>query len=262
MPNPFALNRKQLILMLSLIAGGLSLISVPMTLLEYWLLEVSWSLSDLARCFTLDSENSIPSWYSSGLLFLCGLALACVALYSRAGGDCWWKHWCGLAVLFGVLSIDEAVGFHEQLMTPVRSVIGDVAVLHFAWVLPGAAFVALVGFACLSFLKALPTRTSLQFVAAGGLYVGGALGLEVLGGWLFATSGERDLRYICVATLEESCEMFGLILFLRAVLIHFEQTFGRLCLSVLPSPMQRLQVVTQHGSPDEKSRVLVGGRTE
>jgi len=262
MPKPFALNRKRMILTLSLVAGGMTLINVPVTLLEYRLQDVSWGLSQLARCFTLDSENSIPAWFSSGLLFLCGLALACVALYSRMNADRWWKHWSGLAVLFGMLSIDEAVGFHEQLMDPVRSVIGDVAVLHFAWVIPGAVFVALAGFACLGFLRALPVPIALQFVAAGGIYVGGALGLEVFGGWLYATYGEADLRYICVATLEESCELFGLILFLRAILVHFEQTFGRLCLSVLPSASQRLSAVTRTNSPEESHQILIGGGAE
>ena len=29
--------------------------------------------------------NNLPAWYSSGLLFLCGCSLACVAMIQRAG---------------------------------------------------------------------------------------------------------------------------------------------------------------------------------
>jgi hypothetical protein len=259
MPKSLELNRGRLILWLSLIAGVLTLINIPMTLLEYRLQDVSWGLSKLARCMTLDSENSIPAWFSSGLLFLCGIALAISALTSRANGDSWWKHWAGLAGLFAALSIDEAVGFHEQLMDPVRAMIGDVSVLHFAWVIPGAVFVLAVGFTFLGFLRSLPLRTSLRFIGSGAIYVGGALGLEVVGGWLFATVGEADLRYIAVATLEESCELFGLILFLRAVLIHFEQTFGRLSLTVLPPLPESALAGTSSDVKDERRQVVPAG---
>ena len=236
MPRPINLNRPRLIRTLSLFAAVLAVINIPMTLLEYRLAEVSWGLSNLAQCLTLDSENSIPAWFSSGLLFVCALSLGFVALNARARDDRWWKHWAALGGLFGCLSIDESVGFHEQLMAPIRGMLGEgmSSVFYFAWVIPGAAFVGIVGFAFLGFLRSLPLRTSLRFVGAGCVFVGGAIGLEVLGGWLFSMYGGQHLGYITVATLEESCEMFGLILFLRAILIHFEQTFGKLSFVVLP----------------------------
>lgn len=259
MPKSLELNRHRLIHGLSLIAGTLAVINIPMTLLEYRLQDVSWGLSKLARCMTLDSENSIPAWFSSGLLFLCGIALAISAVTCRANGDRWWKHWAGLAGLFALLSIDEAVGCHEQLMDPVRAMIGDVSVLHFAWVIPGAVFVLVVGLTFLGFLRSLPRGTSLRFIGSGAIYVGGALGLEVLGGWLFATVGETDLRYIAVATLEESCELFGLILFLRAILIHFEQAFGRLSLTVLPPMPETAPAETSSSARDERRQALPTG---
>ena len=55
---------------------------------------------------------------------------------------------------------------------------------------------------------------------AGGVYVGGALGMELVGGYYASGYGTQNLTYPYLATAEEVLEMIGATFFLRALMIH------------------------------------------
>jgi hypothetical protein len=62
------------------------------------------------------------------------------------------------------------------------------------------------------------------FIAAGSLYLAGALGIESVGGWYFSRNGEtEDLRYSLLVAAEEFAEMSGIILFIYALLDYLRQ---------------------------------------
>ncbi|MDV2991298.1 MAG: hypothetical protein N4J56_000952 [Chroococcidiopsis sp. SAG 2025] len=86
-----------------------------------------------------------------------------------------------LSVIFLFLAIDEFASLHEKLIEPIHSKL-NTSGFYFAWVIPGAAFT----FVCLliftRFLGHLPTQTRRLFLLAGSLYVGGTLGMEMIGG--------------------------------------------------------------------------------
>ena len=116
-------------------------------------------------------------------------------------------------MLFGVfcfLSIDEIAGMHESINS----------VTDPTWAYGGA--VIALGFAIyfLSFLKSLPRKTLIQFIVAGGLFVGGAVGMEIVGDPMDGDS----LLYNMMTMVEEGMEMFGIILFTRALLLYMGQT--------------------------------------
>lgn len=202
------------------------LITVPMQLAEYRLRSVSWSLSDLARRFTVDSENSVPAWYSSNLLLAAAVLLAVTAAVAFHQRDRWWKHWAALASLFCLLSLDEAASFHEAFILPMQRHFGAHGIFFFAWVIPGAIFVMLVGLAFLKFVWNLDRATRSRFITAGAIFVGGALGLEFVGGAFMDSLGEESILYILTAAVEETCEMFGVTLFIIAILQHLETRVG------------------------------------
>ena len=59
-----------------------------------------------------------------------------------------------------------------------------------------------------------PSATRRIFAAAAGVYLFGALGLEAASGWYFdGDETRRDVVYDLLTTVEESCEMAGLLLF-------------------------------------------------
>ncbi|MGY8769769.1 MAG: hypothetical protein ACKVH8_15225 [Pirellulales bacterium] len=68
----------------------------------------------------------------------------------------------------------------------------------------------------------------LLFLFAGGVFVSGAIGIEVLSATIADANGENNLAYACVVTLEEACEMFGVVIFIYALCDYIERDIGSL----------------------------------
>lgn len=171
----------------------------------------------LASSFSLSEEANVPTWYSSVLLFSCALLLWGHAVQAqRTPTPRWTWHWRGLALTFLAISMDEVASFHERINATAH--LGGA--LYYAWVIPFGAAVIVVGVFCLPFLAALPRPTRLRFVAAGALYVGGALGVElILGAWA-DQHGPMNLTYRLIDAVEEGGEIAGASLFLWSLACH------------------------------------------
>lgn len=64
----------------------------------------------------------------------------------------------------------------------------------------------------------LPARTPWLFFVAGAIYVGGALGMELVEGMTFHAGFRRVRRQrVMLNSIEESMEMIGVVIFIRAV---------------------------------------------
>lgn len=176
--------------------------------------------------FDLDRENTLPSWYSSMTLLSCATLLALIAMLKRRRGERFFAHWALLAVTFVYLAIDESVSLHEILIVPLRRRLDLGGPLYFAWVIPGSIAVAAFALTYLNFLRHLPRRTALLFLAAGATFVGGALGIELIGGALADAEGLHSLRYTLAMTSEEVCEMLGVTLFVYALLDYLRTQAG------------------------------------
>jgi hypothetical protein len=67
-----------------------------------------------------------------------------------------------------------------------------------------------------------------RFLTAGALYVGGALGLELLGGHLFVEGevpGPNLLPYMLAASAEETLEITGVLVFIASLLRHMREHY-------------------------------------
>jgi hypothetical protein len=180
------------------------------------------TFSDL---FLLDREANVPTWFSSSLLLLCSGLCAVIGLLKRASSDHWWRHWAGLAPIFAYLSMDETATIHEILIwawRPLRDVSG---LLYYPWVVGGIAAVAIFVLVYARFLAHLARRTATLFVLAGGCYVGGAVGMEMVDGAYIAEFG-RDLTYIALVHIEESLELIGVVLFAYALIDYLRAWIG------------------------------------
>lgn len=170
------------------------------------------------------------------MLFGAAALLAVCACMYRSRQDRWWKHWAALSGLFLLLSMDEGASFHEILMIPMDALVNAKGMLYFSWVIPGFAFVATVGFAFLGFLRHLDPRTRNRFLAAGFLFVGGALGMECVGAAVLDSMGEDHIAYILTATIEETCEMLGVVLFIWSIATHLGEQAGEVRFMITPQP--------------------------
>jgi len=129
-----------------------------------------------------------------------------------------------LTVIFLLLSVDEAVSFHELLSDILEETFSLSGFSYFVWVVPGTLFVAFVGGLYLHFLWNLPARTRYLMLAAGGIFLCGALGVEAVTARYVESNGFADLTYAGLATVEESLEMGSAVLSLYALSYVRERT--------------------------------------
>ena len=180
----------------------------------------------LVRLFDLDQEGNIPAWYDSALLLLCSVLLGVIGQGKLLDRDPYMLHWRILAVIFLFMSLDEAAALHEMLIRPLRSTLHASGIFHYAWVIPGAVVVLLIGLSYLRFLATLPTKTRRLFILAGCLYVSGALILEFVEGYWASVYGSNTLTQRMIEAAQEVGEMFGLSVFLYALLAYIGTHFS------------------------------------
>ena len=85
----------------------------------------------------------------------------------------------------------------------------------------------------LPFLRALPAKLAARFVLAGAVYVGSAVGLEMVAvamqlGYKAKEGGGYDWPTLGLVALEEGGEMAGVALFVWALLGHLRAAGARL----------------------------------
>lgn len=186
-------------------------------------------LGGLVRMLDADAERSVPAWYSSLALALSAALLAAIyATLRKRGESADLLAWGSLAALFAFLSLDEAVGVHETVGKHLRHAFDLKGALYFGWVVPALVAVPLIAAAYLRFLARLPARRRNQFIAAGIVFVGGALGLELIGGGLYPVVEGAPLTpaYVLCSHLEELLEMLGIIFFNAALVEHLAELLG------------------------------------
>ena len=168
-----------------------------------------WVLRDM---FDVDEEENFPTCYSSfALLFSAGLLYA-IASQKRREHDRFAPHWLGLSIIFLAMSIDEIAGMHEALNT----------VTEFPWTIPAAVVAAVVALIYLPFLIHLPKPTRIGFLLAGVLFAGGAIGVEHASDWYLEEQSMDSFGYSLLTLLEEGMEMFGVVLFINALLGYMQ----------------------------------------
>jgi hypothetical protein len=177
-------------------------------------------LATVQGYLNVDAEGNIPSWFQSSLLLFCAMTLWTTADDARAVADRWARHWRLLALGFGYLSVDELVALHERADEPLHLLFGTSGALLWAWVIAAIPAVVVFVLFFLSFLRALPRSTRVGLLLAGAFYVGGAIGAEMIGSYLFSTRGPDSILYDLEATVEEGMETTGMLLLLLTVGRH------------------------------------------
>jgi hypothetical protein len=190
----------------------------------------------LRRAFLINGEGNIPAAYSVALLGVASLLLLFMGQVevARRGADVW--SWRLLALGFAYLAFDEGAQIHERLEQPARSLLGNARseYLYFAWVIPAAILLPLVGALFFGFLRRLDPATRRGMLLAAAIYLGGALGMEVLGGRHLHKYGNNTV-YRFYVSIEESMEMGGVILLLNVLLTRLARV-GPVLLCVAAGP--------------------------
>lgn len=188
--------------------------------------------SGLVRLLDVDVETSIPTWFSSAILLISAALLAAIgsATRSRGGGSA--LPWYGLAVIFLGLSSDETAVIHEMTHRLIAMTVDFDNPLKTFWVYPYAAFAIAVLVLYWRFLLGLPARTRRLFLVAGGLYVIGAVGGEVVSVQFWEPGETQGLAFVAASVVEELLEMLGVIVLIHALLEYLRDHVGEVGLKV------------------------------
>jgi hypothetical protein len=180
--------------------------------------------------FSVNAEQTIPTWFQVVMLLSIAVLLAAIALAKRTEKDRYAPYWTALAAIFLYLSMDEGAAIHEIVSEPLHTAFHTGGLLAFGWQILAAPLVIIVGLLFLRFVLHLPSGTRNLFMLAGVLYVGGALVVDAISASQVPASGELTLSYLAIGTLEELLEMLGMIVFIYALLsyiaaMHYEYAF-------------------------------------
>lgn len=181
------------------------------------------TLFGLARFLDVDGESNLPTWFSSSLLLAAAFVLMFIASLVKSDGGGYQVHWRFLAGVFVFLSIDEACCIHEAVGTKLQSAFHTSGYLLYPWVIPWCILLLITGLIYMRFLMTLPGRIRSQILLAAFIYVGGAVGVEIVEAGYSAIIGtERDLIYTLMTTVEEIMEMLGIVVFISALCRYIE----------------------------------------
>ncbi len=194
-----------------------------------------WFFTWLAEKFDLDMEGNFPSIYSGCALAFSALLLFVISKLEKLHQSKYSRSWTMLSGIFLFLAIDELVSLHELFVTEqVRKSMGLSGIFYFAWVLPASIMLVIFVVAFFKFLMHLNQKTRMQFILAGAIFVLGALGCEMIGGYVaegyfeakaIGAEVPRSSVYIynILVIVEEGLEMLGVVLFIYALLAYMNQ---------------------------------------
>ena len=177
---------------------------------------------DLVDLFSLSHEVNLPTWAASTLHAAAALLLFGFAARPESPARDR-RIWRLLSAIFAYISVDEFVQIHEQM----NHWFDWGGVLYFGWVVPAAAAVGILAISMLGFLRRRPPQVRRRMILAACLFVGGAIGIELILGWWTDQSGDDNFTYALIDWVEETMELSGIALFVHTLATHLEENSDR-----------------------------------
>lgn len=224
-PGGSVLFEYQWIKILSSIMTLFVFLSVAANFIRYSIGVSNEMLSSVLRRFDLDSELNFPAFFSSVIILFASQLF--FVIYHNCRERQFERYWLYLSFIFLVLALDEATSMHEQLIEPLRIAFNLEGLLYFSWVLPALLFLLIFVAVYLRFFLSLAVTFRKHFLLSALMYVGGAVGLEMVGGAYAEQMVEVDFTYKMITTLEETLEMMGIILLIHTQLVYIKAQLYR-----------------------------------
>src|SRR4051812_25998601 len=175
------------------------------------------SANTVVNLFDSDQKLNFPS--TAKLLMMLG-ATGLFAVIGLATAE---RHprvrWLGMAVIFGLVTLDEFTYMHQRLSDAMHDVAGTHGALRFAWVLVYLPLVVVLAIVYFPFWRKLDARLRHRLLAAALLFAGGSGGIELVKGAIY-DDGRWSLSFGLVASLSDSLELIGLAILVTILLEH------------------------------------------
>lgn len=183
--------------------------------------------------FNLDFEKNIPTFFQTALIFFSALLIFFI-LKSNIIKEIMPKHfWIILFIMVLYMGTDEIVSIHERMDIIVSKFYSSQlhGFYYFSWVIVGS-IIALVFIIYFSFfIIKMDKRIRPLFIMAAFLYLFGAIIMEMISGFYFDISG-RDFIYQLLVNLEEGAEMFGIAVFIKALIKYINLKMSKILIFI------------------------------
>ena len=172
------------------------------------------------KYFNVGRERNIPTLYSVIALTVAATLLATNARHSWEKCDGQHRYWAGLALIFLFLAFDEGTKIHEQLSGVMKRWVTPKGYLYWLWVIPYGSAVLVLAAVYLRFMIRLSRTTRYYFILAALLFLGGAIGVDMLQGReaYLNIGSDKTILYCVLYSVEEFLEMIGVAVFIYALL--------------------------------------------
>ena len=169
--------------------------------------------------FFPDAEWNIPALFNTCLFLINAAFFLIVWQVKRVAGEIQ-RIWTVLAGIFVFLAIDEFVALHEMFIDPLRKLFNASGIFFYTWIIPYGIAVVVLAFFMIPVWWRQEKKIRLWLALSAGVYLFGAIGLEMVGGKYYEMMRMRKtLGYVFISTFEETLEMSGLIMLTYALLL-------------------------------------------
>ena len=192
-----------------------------------------------AAFFDLALERNLPTYFSTLALVVTGCVAIAIARKTSETGRGGAIGWVFVAACLFFMAADEALAIHDGFSPALRAQWTTSGVLYHAWVLVYGALAVLVALLCLPLVRSLSRATFLRLAFAAVVFIGSAIGFELLQSSFLSQAvggdanapvnwGEVELNPLNAVSViaEESGEMLGVALALRALILHYCTELG------------------------------------
>ena len=186
---------------------------------------------DYSGFIDLDTENNLPTFYTAMALEFSAILLFLIYWQKKQSHRKESLYWLGLALIFAFLGFDETAQVHEEVSDFFTSIVEASGVLYFPWIIPYGLATGLVALIYWPWLIHLPKETQKNFIIAGVVFLAGAIGMEMIGAHHADLYDVYDWRYTISYTVEETLEMLGIVLFIRALMDYINQNIQQITIS-------------------------------
>jgi len=167
--------------------------------------------------FDFDMEYNLPTLFSSFILLISAILFYIIS--KLINDDI---HWKILSILFIFMSIDESLQIHEYIGGIVRYYLKDFNYIYYLWVLPYTFIIIFISLFFIKFFIHLKKEYRNKILISFFLFLLGAVGFDILGGYEASLHGTRTITYSFLYTIEESLEMLSIIYLIRTLLKYIE----------------------------------------
>lgn len=189
---------------------------------------------DYVYFLDFDIERNLPTFYSVITLEIAALLLLVIYIYHKKNKHDYQWAWLGLSIIFAFLGLDESTKIHENAGDIISYTFNATGIFYFPWVLPYGIALIFLSIVYIPWLFSIPLNIRIEFIISAVVFLSGALGMEMLSAVYAEQTSLDSYEYIRSYTIEETLEMLGVVLFIRALIRYMHITMKHITIECKP----------------------------